>query len=155
MSFHSIKAQFLVLCCITACLLGCGERDILFISSHDISDNGWSENHKLTFDDIPMEDGQVYIRIEHSKSYGYENLYLKAFSIQNRDTLDRDIFSINLMNEQGQWLGTSIDDGLLAVDYRYDGDSRWSGPVTLDLQQYSRAFLLKGIEKISILVKKN
>lgn len=138
-----------------ALMTSCGDKDVVTIITQDIADNGWSEQEILSFDCTKLSSGPLYIRIEHGESYGYENLYLKSTILRNADTLASDIFSIPLMTNQGQWLGDNTSNDFLRVDHLFPTQPLPSGATSLQVQQYSRSFLLKDIEQVSLLVKKH
>ena len=151
MSHHCSIALFFFSMCMA--LIGCGENDVVSIITEEIPDVGWSEDYNLSFDYNKPSEGSLYIRIEHTESYGYENLYVKSTTFKGTDTLNSEIFSVPLMNQRGQWLG-SASNGLLSVDHLYPPQSLSDGATSIQIQQYSRAFLLNDIEKVSLLVKK-
>lgn len=138
--------------CMVALMTSC-DNDIVSIATKEVPDNGWAEKYDLSFDLSSIEGGQLYIRIEHAESYGYENIYLKSTILSDTDTLSSDVYSIPLMTDKGQWVGSTSND-LLSVDHLYPFQPLPSGATSIQIQQYSRAFLLKDIEKVSLLVKK-
>lgn len=134
-------------------MIGCGEHDVVSITTEDIPDVGWSEDYNLSFDNIKSDKGPLYIRISHTETYGYENLYVKGTTLNGADTLSSEVFSIPLMNDKGQWIG-SDSNGLLSVDHLYPSQPLSDDVTSIQIQQYSRAFLLNDIEQVSLLVKK-
>ncbi len=153
MSNHGTKALQVFTICMALLITSCGEQDVVSIKTENIPDVGWSEDHNLSFDYVKSDGGPLYIRVEHKETYGYENLYVKSTTQNGADTLTSEVFSIPLMTDKGQWIG-NLSDGVLSVDHLYPSQPLPDDVTSIQIQQYSRAFILNDIEKVSLLVKK-
>ncbi len=143
---------------IFACIIlsSCGPA-AYFSQSITIPETGWTYDNGLSVNfDIPDTTGvyDLYLTLDHSEDYKNENLYVKIVTIfPDKDTIN-DIVSIQLIDDDGFWLGkgssTLTQQTLLQTDFKFLD----KGSYTIEIEQHSREAQLKGISKVGLMLYK-
>jgi gliding motility-associated lipoprotein GldH len=134
-------------------LCGCNNRSSF--SGQDLS-KGWSYDEAVQFT-IPVESDapqEIYLIVNHSIDYGFQNLYALVDVSGPDNKTYTDTLSIALSDESGLWKG-DCRAGVCRYAYSlfqpYLSDS--SGSLQLIIHQFSREELLMGIRSIDLNIK--
>ncbi len=146
-----LKPIALLPCIFLLSSLSCGNDAIIY---NEIRETGaWSEEEKISFSDISQqENSEMILRVSYAEDYGFENLYLKASFYYHSQLQQTKIFSIQLMDINGMWLGRqsgkfrTVDH---VLDHEIDENLKFTD---LEIIQYSRESMLKGVKQIQLLV---
>jgi len=136
--FLLLSMSFLVITC---------SENIAVLHDHQMPPNGWAEGDIIKVEQVQKSTAQeLYIRVVHSKEYGYENLYVKM-TIGEEDHM----ISLPLMNDRGLWQGDKSGD-LYTYDHPF-GHLLHEGAFDISLEQYSRAPILAELKNIQLVQK--
>ncbi len=130
--------------------------DLIFQQRAEISGSGWDYDSPLTYvfnisDTSELYD--VFLDIEHSRDFGYQNLYTAVQTVSpGGDTLFQRI-SVNLSDDYGEWLGTCKGNEC-SSQILINKSIPFSIPGTYSilLNQHSRVNNLEGIKSIQLTI---
>ena len=131
----------------------CGEQ-AAFQQSVDLDPEGWTYEEQVTYV-IPVGDTtsryQLYLDIDHSTEYLYQNIYLNIFTALPDGTETSQLLPIDFADKAGNWYG---DCGSSRCDLRVTLQERTyfsqMGEYRITLEQATRSDPLQGINKLSL-----
>ena len=144
-----MKKVFLLL--VLFAIGGCGPKTD-FTQKHDFSTGEWSYEEKVDFV-FPVDDteGQkdLWIEIDHSEDYSYQNLYAKLTTEDPSGNTASQLLSFELAHKSGQWFGRCFSGDchikiLIKEKVRFEE----KGTYKMGLEQFTRKVNLEGIESI-------
>lgn len=126
----------------------------IFQQNIEVDVKGWAYDSELTFDySIDNTDDlySMYLTVEHSMDYAYQNIYFNSKYGLIDGSLSEDIFSIDLADKTGQWYGDCSSDKclykvLLQPNIQYDKP----GEYQFTIIQNTRDSLLSGVSEIGM-----
>ncbi len=148
----------LILGIICLFFMGCNGH-VIFQERTEIQDNNWSYNYPLEFNVEIIDENIVYdilLDIEHSREFGYANLYTGlTFISPGPDTTYQKV-SIDLADKLGRWLGTCKGNEcssqlIIAATHRFKKE----GINKIIVEQYSREENLPGIKSIELTIQES
>ncbi len=144
---------FSLLICLMS-LGACGDQNIVSEHKVDIPNQGWNTDFEVSIVNISPDDAKkVGAKVLHNSDYEFENIYLNAILVQDRDTLYNDLVNVSLMDNLGTWTGEPQGQNF-AVSKIISSINPSKGPISLYLKQYSREELLQNIESISLVLSR-
>ena len=129
---------------------------VVFQDRVDMDNQMWRYDNPLSFD-FDIQDTttiyDIYLDVEHSRSFGYQNLYTGISTMTpNGDTTFQRI-SIDLTDKMGQWLGTCKGNEcsnryIISSNQKFNS----SGNYIMTFEQYSRKETLEGIKSLALTI---
>lgn len=130
------------------------EKKATYSSKIDIEEEFWSYEKQLDFEITPIDTGQVYelqLLLDHTKTYSFENIYLKVFTHFPDGKIKEEQLSIDLANKAGKWIGKCRNDGCqLRVYLLEEFKFPEKGNYRFSFSQHSRTENLKGINSLEL-----
>lgn len=131
--------------------------DYYFNQSYTLGNEGWAYEDTLQFEvDIPdtLETYNLYLEIDHSTYYGFQNLYTKIYTQFPSGKRLEEMVSFELADKTGRWLGncSSIDCKLL-IPIQTGAYFNEKGVHRFVLEQFMRESPLPGLQSIAFKVQ--
>ena len=146
----------LVICIAITGLLGCTfERVIEPFPKKNLAE-GWTYSDSLVFTDINCgENEYLKLRISFSDTFGFENIYLKGNFWQSRDSVISQVFSIQLADKFGNWLGNCTS-SICTLDYDLTKANTLliRDKISISFSQWTRDSLLTGVSSLQLVCSK-
>ena len=130
--------------------------NILFQERAEISGSSWSYDSPLIYSFNISDTSELYdvfLNVQHSRDFGYQNLYTALQTISpGGDTLFQRI-SVNLSDDYGEWLGTCKGNECSnQILIRKSTPFSKTGSYKILLNQHSRVNNLEGIKSIELTI---
>lgn len=131
---------------------GCKQQEVFYSKSYEAG--SWQSDAYFQFDHIPVvDDAELVIVVAHDEEYGYENLYVNTLVILEGDTIKNEVFSIDLMTDEGVWSGKHLG-GSYEIEYTLkDSTLSLTAPFEVHIAQHSREEVLPGIKSIAVVLR--
>ena len=146
----------LVFCVAIIGVLGCTfERVIEPFPKKNLA-AGWSYSDTLVFTDINWKENEnLKLRISISDTFEFENIYLKGSFWQTRDTVVSKVFSIQLADKFGNWLG-KCPSSICTLDYDLTQASILpeQDKLSISISQWTRDSILTGVSGLQLVCSK-
>jgi gliding motility-associated lipoprotein GldH len=99
----------------------------------------------------------VFIQVEHLKSYPFQNLYFSFDQLDgNHSNVSRDTLNIDLINKSGYFTGECRNTSCIANFLLYkDLQFKDPGKQKIKIQQLTRLDSLHGIQNIGLILKES
>jgi gliding motility-associated lipoprotein GldH len=138
-------------------LLSCN-GDVAFQEREAIANNVWTYDAPLSFTFEIKDTSRTYdviLDIEHTREFGYQNLYTGLHTIMvSGDTIFQQL-SIDLADDLGQWLGTCKGaECSQQVLIRKSTSFPAIGSYQMIVEQLSRDAQLEGIKSVELTIVK-
>lgn len=122
-----------------------------------IHNGSWSYSEPASFsfdiDDVSSKHN-LYLDIDHSTDFPYENLYVRIHTAFPDQTDVSDTLSIQMIDNQGNWIGecsgTTCD---LKVFLQEQIKFKAAGKYTIQIEQFTRSEQLEGVNSISFSIE--
>jgi len=135
-------------------IVSCGPQAI-FDEEQTIPEGVWAHDNGVQFNINSPDTTAIYdiiLELTHSEEYAYENVYLLITTkFPNTDKIE-DQLSIDLIAEDGSWLGQGSSVKRLKVFLQEKVRLNQIGKYGIQFNQYSREDSLSGIEKLRLLL---
>ena len=133
-------------------LTSCSDREV-YSRTHTL-DDVWTYADSLVFD-YNIQDTlmpyNVVLTIRHSDEYAFENLYIQASTLFPDGRLVSSPVSLELANEQGQWIGKCSGHICKAeIEMASRAYFQVPGDYRLVLKQFSRMESLEGVLSVQL-----
>ena len=155
MNSKIINLIIISLCALFVC--SCGGK-VIYQETIDISDP-WSKTDSISFQyDIvdTLVPYDLILKVEHSPSFGYENLYLMVNTKFPDGQIKRGPLSLQLANNNGSWIGDCNDESCtIKIHLSSIAYFKTPGLYTLSFAQFSRESQLSGIKKLTLSVQQS
>lgn len=130
----------------------CAEKS-LYNHTVEFQNSTWGYEDPALFD-FEIEDNtdyyNLFLDIDHSPDYPYENLYLKINTEFPDSSMASDTLSIEMVNKQGTWVGKCGSNQCdLTVFLQEKTKFKEKGTHKITIEQFTRESELKGIKALS------
>lgn len=140
----------------SALLASCGPA-FQFDESRELGEEQWAYADTLDFS-FSIEDTtaiyNLYIELEHSTAYAYQNLYTQVYTRFPGGEQIRELLSLELAEKGGLWLG---DCGkgycTLRIPIQEGAYFNKAGNYTITLQQYMRVDPVSGVRSLRFMLE--
>lgn len=138
--------------------LACG--DVPVYEETQIIPNGiWSYDESREFN-FTIDDAtakyNLFLDIDHSINFPFENLYLKVSTSFPDNTSVTDTLSVEMMDATSRWAGKcGGEDCDLRVFLQENTKFKESGNYTLNFEQFTRESSLRGVTALSFRIEKS
>ncbi|MCB0582832.1 MAG: gliding motility lipoprotein GldH, partial [Phaeodactylibacter sp.] len=117
----------------------------------------WAQADTLNFS-FPITDTlaiyNLYLEVEHSTAYGYQNLYTKVYTAFPSGERIGELLSLELADKAGTWLGDCSGKACaLKVPIQEGAYFNQAGQYTITVEQYMRVNPVEGIRSIGFLLE--
>lgn len=116
---------------------------------------GWSYSDSLVFSGMKWEDAKenqkLKLRISVSDTFEFENIYLKANFSGFQDTDNAKVFSVQLADKFGNWLG-KCSSSICTIDYELEEvvSLSFQDEFEISISQWTRDSILKGVSELQL-----
>lgn len=154
MHFRFLVWLFLLVIVGTA---GCGP-DYEYEKTYPIATGTWSYSDSLDFS-FEIEDTvelyNLWILLDHSVDYGYQNLYTRIHTRFPSGEDLREALSLELADKVGRWYGDCNSRSCtLKIPIQQGAFFNQTGTYHITVEQYMRQERISGIQEIGFLVEK-
>jgi gliding motility-associated lipoprotein GldH len=123
------------------------------LSKMDLAE-GWSYGDSLVFSEVNWKDRRdrqtLKLRITISDSFQYENIYLRGDFGAVNDSLAVRIFSVQLADKFGNWLG-KCNSSECTIDYELSEFLLpFEDQTTISISQWTRDSILVGVSELQL-----
>lgn len=124
------------------------------LSKKDLAE-GWAYSDSLIFSEVNWKDQKdnqsLKLRITFLDTFQFENVYLRGNFWVSKDSLVSKVFSIQLADKFGNWLG-KCSSSVCKIDYdlEKEGILPFQGQFSMSVNQWTRDSLLTGISGLSL-----
>ena len=138
-------------------IISCDNKNYISNQSHKIEEGAWLYKDQLTYDFDIQDTTKVYnlyLEIDHSTEYTYQNLYLKLHTLfPNGKKMEQQV-SFELADKYGQWYGDCGSNACtLLVDLQKGTYFNAIGKHTIRIEQFMRKSPIEGIEQLALKVE--
>ena len=137
-------------------LFSCGP-DYILDEEKEITNQAWTYGDSLSFNvDIsnPTEIYNLYLDVEHSTEYGYQNMYIRLHSIFPDGKRVTEKVSVELMAKGGRWKGDCNSE---ECEYRmsiHEGATfKQAGNYRFVIEQFMRKNPLEGVQNLGLKIE--
>lgn len=153
--FRKIRFDAFVITCILGVVTSCSDPGMVYHHTFQLNETGWDREAELSdlwIADQDLTQPSLVLQVNFSPEFGYQNLYMTADISKNSTPVFSDTFSIQLANSRaGGWLGVQRNDQISVLDTIPLGTTWMQGDeIEIQLGQFSREELLKGIHEIEV-----
>ena len=147
--------RILIICIFSILLFSCADKTIY---SHSvIFENGiWKNQDPAIFNfsiDENSEKYNIFLDIDHSSDYSFENLYLRIKTQFPDKTTALDTLSIEMIDNKGGWIGDCGNDNCdLTVFLQEKTMFKSAGDHQISIEQFTRQNDLTGISSLAFRV---
>lgn len=146
------KCSFILLL-FTALLISSCEDRPLYEEVRDI-EGAWAFSDSLSFT-LPVPDTSaaydLVVDVSHSKSYPFQNLYLKIATTYPSGAYASDILNIDLADKAGNWKGSCSGDLCnFSSPFKRFFSFKENGNYSIRVIQYTRKEMLEGVHSIEL-----
>lgn len=132
-------------------LLSC-DSGVIYKEKIDVDANGWNYDNPVSFSFTVSDTMQTYdlvLNIDHDVEFSSQNFYTQFTTTYPDGKEIKDVVSMELSSNYGQWMGDCNDDACL-VDILLKGSTRFkqSGEHTIKIAQHTREASLEGIRSL-------
>jgi gliding motility-associated lipoprotein GldH len=135
--------------------VSCDQRNISY-SKEVVLENGWSYGNKMDFDFMIPDTTAAYdliLEIDHDKEYGFQNFYTHFTTSYPDGKEIKDVVSIELADQFGQWMGdcgrnSCVAEILLSSNTLFRSDKKHK----ISIEQYTRDQTLQGVKSVNFLL---
>jgi gliding motility-associated lipoprotein GldH len=163
---YQTKGQFMyptsylgitILALIMVSFFSCGE-DYDYEKQYVIDDTSWKYGDTLNYN-FEIQDTtniyNLYLEVEHSSSYSYQNLYTKIYTKFPTGERIEEVLSLELSDKAGNWMGDCRnDDCRLLIPIQQNAFFNAPGAYEITLEQYMRKNPMPGIHKLGFKLEK-
>lgn len=136
-------------------VLGCSSEKVYApFPTKDLS-KGWSYSDSLVFSGMKREDAKenqkLKLRISVSDTFEFENIYLKANLSGVQDADNSKVFSVQLADKFGNWMG-KCNGSTCTIDYELEEviSLSYQEEIEISISQWTRDSILKGISELQL-----
>jgi len=128
------------------------DSGVIFKEKAAINSNGWDYKSPAIFTFTVSDTLQAYdliLKIDHDVEFSSQNFYTQFTTTYPDGKEIKDVVSMELSSNYGQWMGDCDDDNCL-IDILLKGSTRFkqSGQHTIKIAQYTREEVLHGIRSL-------
>lgn len=138
-------------------LQSCG-NEYAYQREYEIQEMAWAYTDTLNFN-FAIEDTltlyNLYLQIEHTQDYAYQNLYAKISTKFPEGELLEEVLSLELADKTGNWEG-QCSGGVckLTIPIQENAYFNKNGEYQITIEQFMRKSPLAGIRKIGFSLEK-
>lgn len=151
-----MKDLTLLFLCFTFFLFSCGPG-YDFEKKYAFDAENWAQRDTLNFS-FPITDTlaiyNLYLEVEHSTAYGYQNLYTKVHTAFPSGERIGELLSLELADKAGTWLGDcGRETCVLRIPIQEGAYFSQAGQYAITVEQYMRVNPTAGIRSIGFLLE--
>ena len=133
-------------------LIACGQQ-VLFEKLVSFDGGAWDYTNPASYN-FKVEDTEskynLFLNIEHTTDYPYENIYLKIKTKFPDQTTVSDTLSVQMIDNKGNWISKcSGEECLLTVFLQENIKFKSAGEYQIDIEQFTRKERLDGVNGLS------
>ncbi|HHS95229.1 MAG TPA: gliding motility lipoprotein GldH [Phaeodactylibacter sp.] len=144
-----IKRNAVLFFCAIVCLTLACKEDLYFQSKKEIPAALWAYQDSLDFTFEILDTSAIYnlyLDIEHSTEYPFQNVYLQVYTLFPSGKRDRQRLNIDFADKTGRWYGKcNSEECRLRVFMQESVYFAEQGAYTITLKQFTREDTLSGI----------
>jgi len=138
-------------------IISCDDKNYILNQSQQIEKEAWLYKDELTYNFDIQDTTKVYnlyLEIDHTTDYSYQNLYLKLHTDFPSGKKMEQKVSFELADKYGQWYGDCGSTSCaLLVDLQKGTYFKEVGKHTITLEQYMRKNPIEGIKQLALKVE--
>ena len=124
---------------------------------YELTGGYWAQDDTLDFA-FSIEDTlaiyNLYLEVEHSASYGYQNLYTKIYTQFPSGERIEELLSLELADKAGVWLGNCNSEScVLKIPIQEGAYFNQAGEYAVTVKQYMRVNPVEGIRSIGFMLE--